>query len=63
MYSLMSVEQGTEALESPWVVHSTARYMACQVCEEGALVWEEAEQVSECNSCGSVYEGRVYSAY
>jgi len=44
-------------------VHRTTSYMGCEMCEEGALVWDEAEQMSKCNSCGSVYEGKVDGAY
>lgn len=63
MCVLMSVEQGTDTLGGSWVVHRTTSYMACERCDEGALVWDEAKQMSKCNSCGSVYEGKVDGAY
>lgn len=39
-------------------VYPTASYMECGDCGEGAMVWDEKEEVTKCSCCGEVYEGQ-----
>ena len=56
--TVMSVKGNAFDKGGPSVVYRTASYMACEDCGEGAMVWDEKEEVTKCSCCGEVYEGR-----
>lgn len=55
----MSVKESAFEKGGSSTVYSTASYMACEDCGEGAMVWDEKEKVTKCSRCGGVYEGRT----